>query len=298
LLNGFSESKRIIDEKIIREVIKNLEGPSPRKFKPRKISGFVKRTHPIFSGRTLSFRKIAVILLSLLGLGVTFFLMFGFLRYGHSNQRGIESMWTSLFHTERSLATIPKTTTIKTSNADVSYPPVETRALPVKAPQPAVSPSVSLMRVNKETRSTEYTVVKTGQSISRLAQRYYGRSNITRADFILDFNPEITNANLISINQKVRIPKITEESLIVKSSDRTCKINVGTFWSPQFAELYRNEPSLKGKGIEIVAKKAAPNEIWYRVFVGKFNNEDEALKVISILRYKKLLPLFTAEPKL
>jgi cell division protein FtsN len=86
--------------------------------------------------------------------------------------------------------------------------------------------------------------------------------------------------------------------MIVKSSERTYKINVGTFWSPKFAELYRSEPSLRGKEIEIVSKKATPNETWYRVLVGKFNSEDEALKVISILKDKKLLPLFTAEPKM
>jgi cell division protein FtsN len=93
------------------------------------------------------------------------------------------------------------------------------------------------------------------------------------------------------------MPKITEESMIVKS-DRTYKINVGTFWSPTFAELYRSEPSLRGKEIEIVSKKAAPNETWYRVVVGKFNSEGEALKVISILKGKKLLPLFAAVTKL
>jgi len=298
LLNGFSESKKIIDEKTIREVIKNLEGPSPRKFKPRKISMFVKRTHPIRREIILSLRKISVSLLFLLGLVVIFFLMFGFLRYGHSNQRGIESMWTSLFHTERSLVTAPKTTTTKTSKADVHYPPVETRALPVESTKTAMPPSASSILVSKDAISTESIIVKKGQSINRLARQYYGGSNITRADLILDSNPEITNANLISVNQKVMMPKITEERLIVKSSDRTYKINVGTFWSPKFAEVYRSEPSLRGKEIKIVAKKAAPNETWYRVVVGKFNSEDEALKVISTLRDKKLLPLFTAEPKM
>jgi type II secretory pathway predicted ATPase ExeA len=298
LLNGFSESKIIIDEKIIREVIKNLEGPSRRKFKPTNIFRFAKRTHPIRRERILSPRKIPFSLLFLLSLGVIFFLMFGFLRYGPSNQWRIESMWTSLFHTERSLVIAPKTTITKTSKVDVHYPSVKKRALPAESPHPAVPPSAFLMRVNKETRSTESIIVKTGQSISRLAQQNYGMSNITRADFILDSNPDITNANLISVNQKVRIPKFTDRSLLVQASDRTYKINVGTFWSPKFAEPYRSEPSLKGKEIEIVSKKAAPNEIWYRVVVGKFNSEDEALKVISILKGKKLLPLFAPDTKL
>ena len=298
LLNGFSESKKKIDAKIIREVIRNLESPSRRKFRPIKVSNFVKRTHPIQRERILSPRQIAVILLFLLGLGVIFYLMFGCLRYWPLNQRSIESMWTALFHTERPLVAAPQTTNIKTSKVDVHYPPVETRALPVESLQLAVPPSESLMRVNKETRSTESIIIKTGQNISLLAHQYYGRSNITRVDLILDYNPEITNANLISVNQKVRMPKITEGSLIIQSSDRTYKINVGTFLSPKSAEFYRGEPSLRGKEIEIVARKATPKETWYRVVVGKFDSEDEALKVISILKDKKLLPLFTASPKL
>ena len=298
LLNGFSESKKKIDAKIIRAVIKNLEGPSRRKFMPMRIFRFVKRTHPIRREKILSPRQIAVTLLFLLGLGVIVFMMFGFPRYGPSNRWSIESMWTSLFHTERPLVTAPKTTTTKTSKVDVHYSPVDTRALPVESPQPAVQPSASLMRISKETRSTESLIVKRGQSIIRLEQHYYGRSNITLADLILDSNPEITNANLISVNQKIRIPKITEGSLIVQSSDRKYKINVGTFYSPKFAELYRSEPSLKGKEIEIVARKVTPKKTWYRVVVGKFGSEDEVLKVISILKDRKLLPLFTADPKL
>jgi general secretion pathway protein A len=293
LLNGFSESKKIIDEKIIREVIRNLEGPSRWKFRPMRIFRFVKRTHPIRSERIHSSRILltAVILLFLLGLGGIVSLMFGFLRYGPLNQRGIESMWTSLFHTERPLVAAPKTTNTKTSKVDVHYPPVE-------SPQPDAPPSTSSIRISNETLSMESIIVKKGQDIKSLAEQYYGRSNITIADLILDSNPEITNVHLISVNQKIRMPKITEGSLIVQSSDRTYKINVGTFWSPKFAKLYRSEPSLRGKEIEIVARKATPEDTWYRVVVGKFDSKDEALKVISILKDRKLLPLFIANPKL
>ena len=290
LLSGFSESKKKVDAKIICEIIKNLEGPSLRKSKPISVFKSIERTHPISRERILSPTQIAVILLFLLGLGGIISLMFGFLRYGHSNRRSIESMWTSLFHTERPLVTAPQTTT-KTSKVGVRYPRV-------KSPQPDVPPSASSMLISNETRSMESIIVKKGQSINRLAEQYYGRSNITRCDFILDSNPEITNANIISVNQKVRMPKITEGSLVVQSSNRTYKINVGTFWSPKFAKLYRSEPSLRGKEIEIVARKATPKETWYRVVVGKFDSKDEVLKVISILKDRKLLPLFTAEPRL
>jgi type II secretory pathway predicted ATPase ExeA len=291
LLNGFSESKKKIDEKIIREVIKNLEGPSLWKSKPMSVFRSVERTHPISRERILSPKQIAFILLFLLGLGGIVSLMFGFLRYELSNRRSIESMWTSLFHTERPPVTDSQTTNTKTSKVGVRNPPVE-------SPQPDMPPSASSMRISNETRSIESIIVKKGQSIHRLAGQYYGRSNITIADLILDSNPEITNAHLISINQKIRMPKITERSLVVQSSNRTYKINVGTFWSPKFAKLYKSEPSLRGKEIEIIARKATPKETWYRVVVGKFDSEDEVLKGISILKDRKLLPLFTADPRL
>jgi general secretion pathway protein A len=322
LLNGFSESKKKIDEKIIRDVIKNLEGPSRWKFQPMRFFKFIKRMHPIrreviknlegpslpkfkpmsvsrsekrtyaaYRERIIAPRQIAIILLFLLGLGGIVYLMFAVLQYGPSNRRSIESMWTSLFHTERPLVTASQTATTKTSKVDVHYPPVE-------SPQPDVPPSASSVRTSNETRSMESIIVKKGQDLKSLAEQYYGRSNITIADLILDSNPEITNVHLISVNQRIRMPKITEGILIVQSPDRTYKINVGTFLSPRFAKLYRREPSLSGKEIEIVARKATPEDTWYRVVVGKFDSKDEVLKVIFILKNRKLLPLFSADPKL
>ena len=125
--------------------------------------------------------------------------------------------------------------------------------------------------MNKEAISIETIIVKKGQSISLLAQKYYGMSNRTCAELILDYNPEITNVHIISINQKIKIPKITEGCLIIQSSDHTYKIHVGTFGNPEFARLYRGEPSLRGKEIKIVARKVTSRERWYRVIVGKFD---------------------------
>jgi hypothetical protein len=318
LLNGFSESKKKIDAKIIREVIKNLEGPVLRKTISTRIFRFLKKTNlirhkKILSPQTMaeynsslsihildfiSQRQIAVIFLSLLGLVGIVILMYGLLVYGSANRWNIESKWTSFFQTERHLVTAPKTATTKTSKVDVHYPSAETRAKIVESPQSAMTPSASSMPLRTKTISTETFIVKEGQSISLLAQKYYGISNITLVDLILDSNPEITNAHLISVNQKIRMPKITERSLIIKFSDHSYKIHVGTFRSPEYAEFYKNEPSLRGKKIEIIARKKTPKETWYKVVVGKFNSEDEVLKAISILKERNLLPLFGAVPKL
>ncbi|MGO9215073.1 MAG: AAA family ATPase [Syntrophales bacterium] len=301
LLNGFSESKKKIDAKIIREVIKNLEGPSHRAFMPIRIFRFVKRTNLIRHKRNLtprimaeynsnpsihildfiSQRQISVIFLFLLGLVVIVFLI-----------------WTFLFHNESSIIIAPQSTSASNSEVDNHYPSVDTVAVPIESPKHVTPPSASSIPLNKEAISIETIIVKKGQSISLLAKKYYGMSNRTCTELILDYNPEITNIHIIAIGQKIKIPKVTEERLIIQSSDHTYKIHVGTFRNLEFARLYRGEPSLRGKEIKIVDRKVTSKERWYRVIVGKFNSEDDALKVISILRDKKLLPLFTAEPKM
>jgi hypothetical protein len=135
-------------------------------------------------------------------------------------------------------------------------------------------------------------VVERGEFLSLLAKKYYHMANTTLIDLILDCNPEITNANLIMLNQKIKIPKITEELLIMQDTDHTYKIHVGTFQNHSFVRFYRNEPVLKGKVIEVFSRKVSPKDNWYWVMVGPFAHKDDCLKVIDQLKGKGLLPVF------
>jgi len=133
--------------------------------------------------------------------------------------------------------------------------------------------------------------------MSQLTQKYYGIVNISLLDFLLELNPEITNVHFILVDQKIKIPHITEDLLIIPCPDRTYSIHAGTFDTPDPAELYRGEPVLKGKKIEILSRKVSPRETWYRVMIGKFENKNEVLKTISVLRKKGLLPAFGTSSK-
>jgi hypothetical protein len=108
----------------------------------------------------------------------------------------------------------------------------------------------------------------------------------------LDYNAEITNADLIQVNQKIILPKITEELLIIQSADHTYKIHVGTFENTDFVRAYRGEETLKGKEIKIIPRKVSPKSIWYQVMVETFDHKDKCLKVVDKLREKGLLPAF------
>ncbi len=134
--------------------------------------------------------------------------------------------------------------------------------------------------------------VEKGQTLSLLAQKYYHTANTTLVALILDFNPEITNANLILVDQRIKIPKMTGELLILLSTDRTYKIHLGTFQNPEFVRSYKHESALKGKAIEIFPRKVSSQNTWYRVVVGPFGNKGECLTVIDQLKEKGLLPVF------
>jgi hypothetical protein len=221
-----------------------------------------------------------------------------FLIYGFSlNRRSIESVPNFSVKTETpSISPSPHHVEEQALKDEGGIAPGERKLGPVKAPQQVVSPPTSSMP-SKTDILEEVIEVQRGQNISLLAQKYYRTANATVIDLILDCNPDITNAHLITVNQKIRIPRITKESLIIQSPDHTYKIHVGTFWASNFARLYRDEPSLKGKEIEILTRRISPQETWYQVVIGKFNSKDEILKEIDLLKKKGLLPLFAGSPQ-
>jgi hypothetical protein len=131
-----------------------------------------------------------------------------------------------------------------------------------------------------------------------MGRKYYQTVNETLLDFILESNPEITNIHLIRVDQQIKIPEITEESLIIQSPDHSFKIHLGTFLNPGSAKIYEHEPVLKGKEIGVISRKVSPGDTWYRIIAGKFDNKDECLKVIRILKEKALLPIFGRDKKI
>ena len=171
----------------------------------------------------------------------------------------------------------------------IKEPRVETKpSLLTTSPQ---TPAQGISKGERDVTERVITVEK-GETLAYLAQKYFGISNPTLVDLILEFNPKITSIHLILIDQTIKLPKITEELLIVHSLNQPYQIHAGTFGSPDVAKVYSDEPILKGRKIEILPRRVSPKETWYRVMIGEFNNRDDALKVIGLLKGKKMLPLF------
>ncbi len=271
LLKGARSFKKTIDVDIVREVIKNMEGPTPQRMMSSS-STIVRKFRAFPSGLRYLLKKAPLIMIvSLLCLGAFIF----FLARRHPEQKPTRT-WDI-----RSL---------ENRYVDIESPPTSTpsRGTPPYSPRPAGG---------RQYKLKEMIAVKKGQTISQLTQKYYGAVNLTLIDFLSEVNPEITNVHLIIVDQKIKIPYITEELLMIQSADRAYKIHAGTFENPGSARNYSDDPLLKGKKIEVLPRKVSPRETWYRVMIGKFANKGEALKTISLLRKKGLLPAFETSSK-
>jgi general secretion pathway protein A len=270
LLAGYRLYQKKIDAGIIREVIKDLEGPTPqRTTSSPSVSINEFRTSPFRSKFFLN-KASLVLLFSFLMAGGLFLLIHKYSSHRPAKMLGIKSIISPHVQIESS----------STSTSSQVNPPSDSTAA-----------------MDREYKLKKLVVVKEGQTISQLTQKYYGRVDLTLIDFLLELNPEINNVHLIMVDQEIRIPQITEELLIIRSPDHTYKIHAGTFEAPDSAGLYRNEPELKGKKFEILPRKVSPRNTWYRVVIGKFNDEGEALETVSLLKQKGLLPAFGGSPK-
>jgi phage tail protein X len=142
----------------------------------------------------------------------------------------------------------------------------------------------------KENSQGNIVTIERDNCISNLAKKNYQRSNATLISIILDANPFITDANMIRIKQRIKIPEITKDTLLIAGQDSSYRIHLGTFESPYEAKRYQDEEILKGKKIKIIPRKISPQGTWYRIEASAFNSRDESLQVIQALQQKGLLP--------
>ena len=157
---------------------------------------------------------------------------------------------------------------------------------PLETKGPPAPPSAATGRSDTEIRVKEIVEVKRGANLYALAYQYYREASETGIDHILKLNPGITDPNLIRVNQKIKIPEITEALLIVPSPEGRYKVHLKTFSSLRSAQQYRQAASSGGKQTEIVPWKVSPGETWYRVMAGPFADRAEGSKFIEKMNLK------------
>jgi len=159
-----------------------------------------------------------------------------------------------------------------------------------ETPQTATSSATTMNQPDTGIRVKKIVEVKVGTTLSLLALKYYKEANTTLIDHILKLNPDITDPNLILVNQKIKIPEITESLLLLQSSNGVCKVHLGTFLHRGYAVRYIDDIDLPGKKMEVIPRKVSQTETWYRVLAGPFVSKNDGLKAIEELKKKGLLP--------
>jgi type II secretory pathway predicted ATPase ExeA len=287
LRSGFAMNLKEIDVDLIEKTIRNLDGPetpeqvlSPETGRRRKSTGLLSRNFPV---------RMVFIGFLLLGCFGGFVLLLNLYV-----EHGRVKPWQK----EGSLEQGPVSHILPEEPPQpVSDQPVKTETEP-RADERSTVPPLPSVTVISDTpppplgSQGKTVVVKPGQYLFSLAKAYYQDANPTLVDLVLSANPEITNAHQILVNQRVLIPAITEDLLLIPSPGRTFRIHLGTFLRHETPRVYSTEEILKGKQIEMIPRKVSSNENWYRVVVGTFENRDEALAIVSRLKGKGLLPLF------
>jgi len=282
LLTAYGLSKQKVDVDVVQEAIRALEGMHRKKVLPFLHSLQTVGNQPFLWKVLLA----GFLLLCLAGFLV-------WLNRG-SGQPTLGTSQRGLIQKSASEASRPTATQKTEQKSEGTRTPP---AAPVETGTPQTgtfsAPSLlatSSMGTRGKVEFEEIVTVKAGENISELCRRYYGLTNATLMDIVLDFNPGLENPRLIRVNQKIRLPRITEELLILENPDQTYQIHVGTYADPDASRRYSNVPALKDKDIEVIPRKVSPRETWYRVVIGGFDNRDEAVKMIRLLKGRGLVP--------
>jgi type II secretory pathway predicted ATPase ExeA len=305
LFKGFERSEKPISAAAVRE-IRNEENLLTGKQAGDAATGDEQKSRFIFAKGNTRLKRSLYFFLAAGCIMVAVFLGKEYLK----NIPGIQQPVTSLKPPAVSEEVTTKAPVIE--EVVTKAPVIEADSVSKTAPvassegnQPATSPSEtadspkpSVTSARTELRYKRIVEIGKGANLSSLILDNYNQVNTTLMDFVMAFNPEIANPDLILINQKIRIPESTELNLIAESSDGSIKAHLGTFSTRQEALKYKNFINIMDKEIEIIPRNASPDKIWFRVMAGPFTNKEDCLKTIQALRQRGLLPVFGKIPRM
>jgi type II secretory pathway predicted ATPase ExeA len=267
LLIGYSLSQKKITEKIVKEVIEDLndfikEEPPSSITTPPVVSA-----EKTFSRKTLGFYIFSIVLLiSLVLIALTNRGIFN----ERSSRENVVAL-TPLSPDHNVTSTAPQQ---KTTNQPIPTDIKQQASLQEK-PTAKKPPSQGYLK--------KTTLLKAGGSLYSIALNTYKKANPTIYDLILRANPEITNIREIPDNQEILLPDITRESFILETVNNTYQIYAGTFDTPKSAKVCTDKLASLGKQSIVQDHTFSPRDTWYRVTLGNFNSKKQVLETVDLL---------------
>jgi len=137
-------------------------------------------------------------------------------------------------------------------------PAVAASPPPLSTPQPTPSP------VFNEWKGETITIAR-GDTISHIAIKMYGSSNLLAFDLIRELNPHIKDLDRIVVGDKILFPALTRETLLRKQADGSSQLIVGSFYSENEAEKLAKAAQRDGYSAIITQQKVFGSRSLYRV---------------------------------
>jgi type II secretory pathway predicted ATPase ExeA/phage tail protein X len=269
-LIGYGMGKKKIDRRIIREVIEDMNAPLVSAASLKRAGRF----------RAPVWRMSAIAAAMALTLGALALVRF-------------DLVTTTPPFLEKAAVMEKGLTASQAAAPSKAIPGVSAKgARPPDSPTAVKTPA----RSDADTQGPEYRFLDTidireGTTVADLAQRYYGAYNETLIDIILKANPSIADIRRIPVHQKINIPEISFDLLIIEERDNEYAIHAGTFRSLDEARELHYENALTGKKIVIIPRKVSSSETWYKVLISRYETREECMQALAALAQKGVLPI-------
>ena len=123
--------------------------------------------------------------------------------------------------------------------------------------------------------------------LASIALKAYGSSSETLIDLIQMANEDIKNINRIYSGQKIELPQITRDSMIVQGGGINFHIHYASFYNFKPAQRVIHKLIANGKKAFVVPSLQGDNMV-FRVYVGILSDRNKAEKLLKSIEFKYL----------
>ena len=152
---------------------------------------------------------------------------------------------------------------------------------PVKKNQPKSPPIIDLFGIIGS-KTNKIKIIEPGEWLKKILYKEYKTSSDTLIDLVQVLNPAIHDINRIYTGQKILLPNISLTDLIVKNEKGKYYIFYASFYRFSEAEQFLEQLNRNtGKAHLFPVKQK--NNLVYRLFIGSFSEYNEALHFLNSL---------------
>ena len=320
LLSAYGKETRRIDTDIVEEIISDYERPT---ITVNKKDGSINLNQDKKNGSFTSERKAGINFLTWFTksrLAVSSFIsaililfILGVLAYSvkpDSLKHFINSLFADLSNSwqkdERSIENAtaknkphklkePSVSTIKNMNvqdSDVNAPkkvifadkPIVEKLPPSKQKPSSLENESTPFDPISMKKNYKTVSAREGDIVSTLVLEEYGILSDTICDIVKRANPEIEDLDQISIGQKIILPNLDNDSMIVEAGKGVFSIHIASFSSYDDAKQYFKKAASENLPISISPVKITGRKLWYRVTAGNFPSRAQAIEFAKTIK--------------